>query len=104
MNWGGTCAMRLPKWAEQSSTQSALETLSIRQRLDQLRTLGNSKQRPWLHLVDGGVSDNLGLRAILNLLDTLLQVLSVPIDHNWMDSVIIMQSMFERWRQKGEMR
>ena len=27
--------------------------------------------RPWLHLVDGGVSDNLGLRAILDLMEGL---------------------------------
>jgi NTE family protein len=26
-------------------------------------------ERPWLHLVDGGISDNLGLRSFYNLFD-----------------------------------
>jgi len=147
-NWGGTCGTKLPKWVEQIGNVSAAEVLSLHQRLDQLRTLGDSAERPWLHLVDGGVSDNLGLRAILdflealqlrddfrellglgrvrrvavivvnslsspptgwdrspagpNIVDTILQASSVPIDRNSMDSIILMQLMFERWRLAGE--
>ena len=147
-NWGGTCGMALPKWTERLGGLSAADTLSLNQRLDQLRILQDSERRPWLHLVDGGVSDNLGLRAILdllevlqlredfqallqfgkvrrvvvivvnsqssptpgwdrtpggpNLFDVILQVSSVPIDHNSMDSIILMQSMIERWKLVGE--
>ena len=147
-NWGGTCGMQFPKWTERLSGLNTVDTLSLNQRLDQLRILQDSERRPWLHLVDGGVSDNLGLRAILdllevlesredfhtqlelgkvrrvavivvnsqssptpgwdrtpggpNLVDVILQAASVPIDHNSMDSIILMQSMLERWKLVGE--
>lgn len=70
-NWGGTCELPPPQWVEQVGNLSTAEALSLRQRLDQLRTLEDSERRPWLHLVDGGVSDNLGLRAILDLMEVL---------------------------------
>jgi NTE family protein len=147
-NWGGTCGFRLPRWAEQLSTMGAADAVSLSQRLDQLEALQDRERRPWLHLVDGGVSDNLGLRAILDLLemlelrtdfhallelgqvrrvavivvnsqsspspgwdrtpggpdlvDVILQATSVPIDHNSMDSIILMRSMLERWKLAGE--
>ena len=147
-NWGGTCGMQLPKWTERLSGRGAAETLSLSQRVEQLQLLEDSARRPWLHLVDGGVSDNLGLRAILdllevlalredfkklldldgirrvavivvnsqsspspgwdrtregpNLVDAILQAASVPIDHNSMDSIVLLQSMIERWKLEGE--
>ncbi len=149
-NWGGSCGVRLPAWARQASADSAAATLSLNQRVKQLLDLSDSRRRPWLHLVDGGVSDNLGLRAILdllellqlrddfqqllasaqvrrvavivvnsladpppgwdrspggpNIIDAILQATSVPIDHNSMDEIVLMQSMFERWRLLGELR
>lgn len=69
-NWGGTCGP-LPKLFDRPNGGSGAEALSLSQRLDNLRDLANSEQRPWLHLVDGGVSDNLGLRAILDLMEGL---------------------------------
>lgn len=68
-NWGGTCGMRPPEWVEQLGRLDAAEALSLNQRLNRLRELEDSGRRPWLHLVDGGVSDNLGLRAILDLME-----------------------------------
>ena len=68
-NWGGTCGMRPPEWVEQLSRLDAAEALSLKQRLNRLLELEDSGRRPWLHLVDGGVSDNLGLRAILDLME-----------------------------------
>src|SRR5262249_47653368 len=55
-NWGGTCGP-LPKLFEQLKGGSAAEALSVSQHLNNLRDLANSEQRPWLHLVDGGISD-----------------------------------------------
>ena len=147
-NWGGTCGMQLPKWMDRLSGPDAADTLSLSQRAEQLRLLEDSARRPWLHLVDGGVSDNLGLRAILdllevlelrddfnkllvlggirrvavivvnsqsspspgwdrtpdgpNLFDAILQAASVPIDHNSMDSIVLLQAMVERWKLAGE--
>jgi len=68
-NWGGTCGMRPPEWIEQLSRLDTAEALSLNQRVNRLRELEDSGRRPWLHLVDGGISDNLGLRAILDLME-----------------------------------
>jgi NTE family protein len=41
------------------------------QRLKELRSFEDGKNRPYLHLVDGGVSDNLGMRAVLEAFEEL---------------------------------
>ena len=63
-NYGGHCGYAYPSWADAaSSTTEPVGRLAQRQR--ELRSFENSADRPFLHLVDGGVSDNLGLRTIL---------------------------------------
>jgi len=69
-NWGGKCGP-LPKWFQQARHGRTAEALSLYQRFNSVRELANSTERPWLHLVDGGISDNLGLRAILDLMEVL---------------------------------
>jgi NTE family protein len=65
-NYGGTCGYRYPPWVNQAEgTSSASQTGRLHQRQLEMRSFENSKQRPFLHLVDGGVADNLGLRAVL---------------------------------------
>lgn len=69
-NYGGTCGFVPPRWV----TDPALQTNSrVRLRARELRSYLNSVERPYLHLVDGGVSDNLGLRAILDGVDYVRQ-------------------------------
>jgi NTE family protein len=66
-NYGGTCDYRLPSW-QRALLDPARETRPAGraiQRLQELRELGDSRNRPYLHLVDGGISDNLGLRGVL---------------------------------------
>lgn len=67
-NYGGKCGMQPPPW-----TQPFLEMPRVsRPAARALRTfeaamaLGDSANRPYLHLVDGGVADNLGLRTVLD--------------------------------------
>jgi len=55
-------------------------------RLADLRSYGDSAHRPFIHLVDGGLSDNLGMRGVLEVLDT-LEALSVMQQHSPLDSV-----------------
>ena len=63
-NYGGHCGYAYPPWADAASnTTEPVGRLAQRQR--ELRSFENSADRPFLHLVDGGVSDNLGLRTIL---------------------------------------
>src|SRR5262249_23125562 len=39
-------------------------------RLQELQQFDNGVQDPYFHLVDGGISDNLGLRSVLDVLET----------------------------------
>jgi NTE family protein len=66
-NYGGTCKYREPEWARLISDPNARSRPAGRalQRLKEMRAFQDGANRPYLHLVDGGVSDNLGMRAIL---------------------------------------
>jgi NTE family protein len=70
-NWGGTCALPLPDWVTRPEQLGPAASLSLQQRLGTLLALQDSARQPWLHLVDGGVSDNLGLRTFLDLLEAI---------------------------------
>ncbi|MCX7207608.1 MAG: patatin-like phospholipase family protein [Proteobacteria bacterium] len=73
-NYGKQCGENIPAWAEEAlkktSTNSDLPSRTL-QRLRELKVLSDSEERPYLHLADGGISDNLGARIILELLETL---------------------------------
>lgn len=61
-NHAGTCGYEPPRWIL-AAAQDEKDT--IRQvNAKAILTLADAEKRPWLHLVDGGVSDNLGLRSI----------------------------------------
>ena len=61
-NYAGTCGFEPPPWLLKAAKEN---TDTIRQvGARDILTLADRKKRPWLHLVDGGVSDNLGLRSI----------------------------------------
>ena len=70
-NYGGTCNFRFPTWAQilldpKKGSRAAGRSL---QRLRELEGLQDGKGRPYLHLVDGGISDNLGMRGVLESLE-----------------------------------
>ena len=72
-NYGGTCKSTPPAWAKPfmgSDNPPRPAARAIRSfRAD--AAFGDSVRRPYLHLVDGGVSDNLGMRAVLDALEVL---------------------------------
>jgi NTE family protein len=87
-NYGGTCDNALPPYLRiftdpGMAPRPAARVLS---RLADLRSYGDSAHRPFIHLVDGGLSDNLGMRGVLEVLDT-LEALSVMQQHSPLDSV-----------------
>jgi NTE family protein len=43
----------------------------VLQRYRELQDFQNSKDRPYIHLVDGGVADNIGVRGVLGAMDEL---------------------------------
>ena len=75
-NHGGNCGYQLPEPVQaalqQAQSDAALSNLNRREIGDTLaRQYHNSKQRPYIHLLDGGLTDNLGLRNILETTEML---------------------------------
>jgi NTE family protein len=71
-NYGGTCGYRLPPWASAflenpDPPRPAARTVK---RLQEMQAFADRERRPYLHLVDGGVSDNVGMRGVLDVLST----------------------------------
>jgi len=68
-NYGGTCGYQYPAWvASVADPRPAGRAL---QRYREMKDFENSKDRPYIHLVDGGVSDNIGVRGVLEALEEL---------------------------------
>ena len=72
-NYGGTCEFEYPVWVKDVVDPDNRRRPAGRSllRYRDMKEFQNSKERPFIHLVDGGVSDNLGLRAILEGLEEL---------------------------------
>lgn len=64
-NYAGTCGYKIPDGYEELLKG---HEISARQfyLANKIEPLLESREKPYLHLVDGGVTDNLGLRAILD--------------------------------------
>jgi NTE family protein len=71
-NYGGTCGYREPAWLRQftETAKPPRPAGRILKRLQELRELDDAVEDPFFHLVDGGLSDNLGLRGVLDYLET----------------------------------
>jgi NTE family protein len=72
-NYGGHCAAQLPAWVTDvtrpDSPQRPAGRALLRHR--DILSFQDSANRPYLHIVDGGVSDNLGLRGVLEAFEEL---------------------------------
>jgi NTE family protein len=72
-NYGGTCAKTFPAWTK-LFTDSANPPRPAARALRELKAaqaFGDGVRRPYIHLVDGGVSDNVGMRGVLDALEIL---------------------------------
>ena len=71
-NYGGSCGYREPAWLRQfaESAKPPRPAGRMLKRLKELRELDDGVEDPYFHLVDGAVSDNLGLRGVLDFLET----------------------------------
>jgi len=70
-NYGGTCNMKMPPWVVpflDSADPPRPAARAIRT-LKAIQAYGDSVHRPYLHLVDGGVADNLGMRGVLDVFE-----------------------------------
>jgi NTE family protein len=86
-NYGGRCGYEEPSWLRQftETTRPPRPAGRLLKRLQELRGLDDAKEDRYFHLVDGGVSDNLGLRGVLDYLETFEALRATgqptPLDH-----------------------
>lgn len=77
-NYAGQCGFRPPARLEEKQP-----TLWGRQRAHELRSYLDAEKRPYIHLLDGGLSDNIGMRSVLETtalvgdLESMFQLLGV---------------------------
>jgi NTE family protein len=71
-NYGDSCGYRQPPWVRAFADLANPPRPAARalNRLQELQQLDNGVKDPYFHLVDGGISDNLGLRSVLDVLET----------------------------------
>jgi NTE family protein len=74
-NYGGTCGYQYPAWVAVVSNPDPKKRVRpsgrAYQRYLEMKEFQDSTYRPYIHLVDGGVSDNLGVRGVLETLEEL---------------------------------
>jgi NTE family protein len=70
-NYGGSCGFHEPSWLKliTDPTHPVRPAARAMRELQELKSFGDSKDRPYVHLVDGGVADNLAMRGVLNIFD-----------------------------------
>lgn len=71
-NYGGSCSYREPVWARAISDPANRARPAGRalQRYKEMQSFQNGAERPFIHLVDGGLSDNLGMRSVLETMES----------------------------------
>ena len=98
-NYGGTCGYTPPAWikpfvdAVDPPRPAARATRHIKEEAE----FGDGVNRPYIHVVDGGVSDNLGMRSVLDTLE-IMEALHLigqptPLDHLRRIVVFVVNSM-----------
>jgi NTE family protein len=66
-NYAGTCPFEFPPWAK--AAQASADTTSRAAHLArQMAKYADREAKPYIHLYDGGLSDNLGVRPLINRL------------------------------------
>jgi len=98
-NYGGTCNYSVPPWVRMF-TQSAEPPRPAARAIRELKegeSYADSVARPYIHLVDGGVSDNVGMRGVLDALQFLEALhtagLPTPLDHVKRIIVLVVNSL-----------
>ena len=81
-NYGGTCNTTIPSWVSlflntDNPPRPAARAIRSLKAIDGYQ---DSVHRPYIHLVDGGVSDNVGMRGVLDALEVIeaLQEAGIP--------------------------
>jgi len=92
-NYGGSCDYRDPAYI--AGIEPAAKVLRPAARMlaqrNELRYFEDGSKRPYLHLVDGGVADNLGVREILVILEEMeaLRLAGIPTPYDGMKRLVV---------------
>lgn len=98
-NYGGRCKFAAPQWADafrdpETAPRPAARAVEQLQELDAYR---DGVNKPYIHLVDGALSDNLGMRGVLETLEELEALKMIgqptPLDHVHKIVVFVVNSM-----------
>lgn len=97
-NYGGSCGFRPPPWTQSildASVPAPPAARALREFVE-LLSYGDGRARPYIHLVDGGIADNIGMRGILDAMH-LVQALRLagrptPLDRVKRIAVIVVDS------------
>jgi NTE family protein len=98
-NYGGTCNATTPEWIKPFLDSTAPPRPAARaiRSIKAEQAYGDSVHRPYLHLIDGGVSDNVGMRAALDGLQILEALhyagIPSPFDHVRRIVVVVVNSL-----------
>jgi len=98
-NYGGSCNFRPPAWATAATDPDnpARPAARAMKRMEEIRSYEHGQDRPYVHLVDGGLADNLGMRAVLELLEEFEAIRSrgikTPLDNMKRIVVIVVNSL-----------
>ena len=86
-NYGGSCRFDAPEWSQAFRDPQTAPRPAVRaiKQINDLEAYRDGKQRPYIHLVDGAIADNLAMRGVLEMLEELeaLKILGqpTPLDH-----------------------
>ena len=64
-NFAGSCDYQEPAWMQKTSEEPAASRRRLQQAIH-LRSYWDPQKKPYIHLIDGGMADNLGLRGALD--------------------------------------
>lgn len=98
-NYGGNCGYTPPDWIKPfiDAADPPRPAARATRHLKEGAELEDSVNRPYIHVVDGGVSDNLGMRAVLDALE-LMEALHLvgqptPLDNTRRIVVFVVNSL-----------
>ena len=97
-NYGGM-KFAAPEWSEAFRNPETAPRPAVRaiKQINDLEAYQDGKQRPYIHLVDGAIADNLAMRGVLETLEELeaLKILGqpTPLDHVRRIAVFVVNAM-----------
>jgi len=100
-NYGGACNYAPPSWLQElkGSAGAPLASTRAQREVRERLAFADGANRPYIHLVDGGVADNVGMRSVLTALELMEAAqragVSTPLDRARRIVVFVVNSVSE---------